>query len=97
MNDPGQANELPIACTLGAGDFETRMRELTALGRRSLLSIERSSAGPVVLSFQNDPATETELERIVAAEADCCAFLELMITTGDALDLTIDGPEGPAP
>jgi hypothetical protein len=89
--------ELPIACSLDAGDLETRQAELAAIGRRSLLSVGRADGAPVVLAFKSDAETKAELERIVAAEAACCAFLELTITTGDSLQLTIDGPEDAGP
>jgi hypothetical protein len=89
--------DLPIACLLGAGDLETRQAELSAIGRRSLVSVDRADGTRVVLSFNNDAETKLELERIVAAEAECCAFLELTITDGDQLTLTIDGPPGAAP
>jgi hypothetical protein len=86
-------SDLPIACTLGAGDLETRQAELAALGRRSLISVDRPDGGPFRLSFESDPLTKAELERIVAAEAECCAFLKMTITDSDPLELTIDGPD----
>ena len=88
--------ELPIACSLSAGDLEARQAELVAIGRRSLLAVTRADRVPV-LSFRNDGGTRAELERIVAAEAECCAFLEMKIGEGDLLTLTIDGPEGAGP
>jgi hypothetical protein len=97
IDPPQESTELPIACTLGAGDFETRLAEIRAIGRRNLLRVRRVSNGPVVLSFRRDSETEAELQRIVAAEAECCAFLELRITRGEELELTIDGPEDARP
>jgi hypothetical protein len=97
ISGPDQPDELPVACTLGAGDFETRRSELTALGRRSLISVDRSKTGPVVLSFKSDTETRSELERIVHAEAECCAFLQMTITVRDSLKLTIDGPDDAGP
>lgn len=91
MRQPSQARELPIACSLGAGDLKTRQAELSALGRRSLISIERRGGKPV-LKFSANPATKVELERIVAAERECCAFLTLSISDRDPLELLIDGP-----
>ena len=92
MSRPDQTHELPIACTLAGGDFETRQAELSALGGSSLISVDRPADGPVVLSFKSDPKTRADLDRIVAAEAECCPFLRLTITTGKRLELTIDGP-----
>jgi hypothetical protein len=88
---------LPIACALGAGDFEARQAELARLGRRSLVSIERPADGPIVLAFKGDSETRAELERIIAAEAECCAFLELGLRSGEPLELTIDGPDDARP
>lgn len=90
-------NELPIACSLGAGDLAARYAELAALGERSLVSVARSNGAAALLRFKNDPATKAELERIVAAESECCAFLEMRIADGDLLKLAIDGPEGAGP
>jgi hypothetical protein len=93
-----QKKELPIACTLGAGDFEARLAELAALGARRLISVDHPhGGGPVRLSFKSDPETKAKLQSIVAAEAECCAFLQLTITAGDLLELTIDGPDDAAP
>jgi hypothetical protein len=88
--------ELPIACSLSAGDLEARQAELAAVGRRSLISVARAE-GAAVLNFKKGPGTRSELERIVAAEAECCAFLEMNVREGDSLTLTIDGPEGAGP
>ena len=84
--------ELPIACSLQPGDLKARQAELVAIGRRSLLSVERAEGQPAVLAFRNDAGTKTELERIVAAEKECCAFLDMTITSGATLKLQIDGP-----
>jgi hypothetical protein len=97
MSERLPMDELPIACTLGAGDFEARERELVTLGRQSLVSVERTDDGPVVLRFKADAATTAELRRIVAAEAECCPFLKLTLTEGTSLSLAIDGPDAARP
>jgi len=96
MSEAGQRNQLPIACRLGADDLETRRDQLAALGRKSLISVDRRESGGVVLSFKSDPETRAELDRIVAAEAECCAFLQLTITGDERLELRIDGPSDAA-
>jgi len=90
-------NDLPLACSLGAGDRDARLKDLTEIGRR-LLSLTRRAGAPVLLRFSRDPDTKAELERIVAAEAECCAFLDMRITEQDeALQLSIAGPQGSEP
>ena len=90
-------NDLPIACSLQPGDLKTRQAELVAVGGRSLLSVKRADGEPALLAFRNDAQTRSELERIVAAEAECCAFLDMRISNGDALELQIDGPADAGP
>jgi hypothetical protein len=89
--------ELPIACSLDAGELARRQEELRALGRRALLSVRGRGELPVVLSFRGGAEIRTELERVVAAEAECCAFLDLQISGDDPLELRIDAPADAAP
>lgn len=47
------------------------------------------------LRFRSDPKTRRRLEEIVAAEAQCCSFLDLKLTErGDELVLTLTAPDG---
>jgi hypothetical protein len=96
IDRPDSRSELPIACTLDAGGFEGRQAEWAALGR-SLLSVERPERGPVLIGFRADAQTKAELDRLVAAEAECCPFLELAVVTGESLELMIDGPADAGP
>jgi hypothetical protein len=91
---PGR--ELPIACFLDAAGLRARKAELAALGR-SLISVSQPEGEPAVLSFTSDGGTRAVLDHIVAAEAECCPFLDLRIAEGDPLELTIDGPADAAP
>jgi hypothetical protein len=50
-----------------------------------------------VLRFKSARDTRAELDRLVAAEAECCPFLEMTVSEGDALELTIDGPDDAKP
>ena len=77
MNDPD-----PIACTLGESDLRQRLDEIAALGAESLIGREETGEG-CVLRFRNDESTRRRLEQIVAAEAECCSFLELEINERD--------------
>jgi hypothetical protein len=85
--------ELPIACTLSAAEMPGRLEEISALGDR-LLSRDNDGRR-VILSFRRDGDTRGRLEALVAAEARCCAFLELTLSEDDeAISLTILAPEG---
>jgi hypothetical protein len=89
-------HELPIACFLDAAGLRARKAELASLGR-SLISVSEPKGGPAVLRFTPDEGTRTVLDHVVAAEAECCPFLDLRIAEGDPLELTIDGPADAAP
>ena len=86
--------DLPLACSLDAPALEQRLAEMRELGRDALLAWEPGG----VLRFRATPDTRRRLERIVAAEAECCAFLglELCEEQGE-LRLTVSAPEGAEP
>jgi hypothetical protein len=84
--------ELPIACSLGAGDLEMRLAEIQAIGSDALLGHE-SVEGIQRLRFRADAGVRVRLESIVAAEAACCPFLDLGLECdGDELILSIAAP-----
>jgi hypothetical protein len=89
--------ELPIACSLDGRDLEARYEELAGLGRRSLISVENRECGDALLRFTRDEPTRDALRRAIAAESECCPFLDLRLSEGDPLELTIDGPADAAP
>ena len=80
---------IPIACSLGASDLRRRLDEIAALGGESL--IERSAENERhLLRFRAGTETRRRLEAIVAAEAECCSFLDLSLTEqGEHLILSI--------
>jgi hypothetical protein len=82
--------ELPIACSLGAADLERRMAEIRAVGRDALLGTGPDGS----LRFRASEGIRGRLEAIVAAEAECCAFLSLDLRDagGGELRLTISAP-----
>jgi hypothetical protein len=85
--------ETPLACSLDAGQLEERLAAIDAVGARSLTShaVEGSRH---ILRFQGSRKTRRQLEEIVAAEADCCSFLELSLRAdGEDLLLSIAAPE----
>ena len=88
--------ELPVACSLDAARLRAREVELAALGR-SLLSVSDPEGPRFVLSFTGDDETKGRLDRIVAAEAECCPFLDIQVSEGETLELSLDGPDEAAP
>jgi hypothetical protein len=65
---------LPVACTLGPADGGQRLAdwrhvtEVAGAGRDI-------ATGKVTLRFHDLPGIASELERLVAGERECCAFL----------------------
>jgi len=86
---------LPIACSLSGDQLSQRLAEIRALGRTALISVERGDAR-AVLRFQ--PAARGDLERIVAAESSCCAFLSFELhEEPPSTAFTIEAPPGGEP
>lgn len=82
----------PVACSLGATDLEQRLTAIAAVGADSLIGREVED-GRHLLRFRADSATRRRLEEIVAAEAKCCAFLDLALSEDDGgLLLSIAAP-----
>jgi hypothetical protein len=93
-DEPEKAEQPPIACGLGEGDLRDRQRSLAELGRASFLGAD-GGGGRHRLRFRGDPGTRAALEAIVAAERECCPFLDLSVgESGGELTLSIEAPEG---
>jgi hypothetical protein len=87
---------LPIACTLSSTDLRARGAELRALGGDGLLALAEEPER-AVLRFRPDPAIRERVEAVVAAESECCAFLDFALEHhDDATVLTISAPNGGA-
>lgn len=86
-----------MTCSLGASDLRRRLDEIAAVGADSL--IERNADGERhLLRFLSDAQTRHRLEAIVAAEAQCCSFLDLSLDEqGEELVLSIGAPEDGQP
>jgi hypothetical protein len=83
----------PIACSLGASDLRRRLDEIAALGSESLIAREARD-GTHVLRFRHDEETRRRLVEIVAAEAECCSFLDLDVSEREGeLVLTLVAPD----
>jgi hypothetical protein len=86
------ANDAPIACSLGASALEQRLIEMAEIGADRLISRE-TDGDRHLLRFRADADTRRRLKEIVAAEAECCAFLDLSLSEkGGDLVLAIAAP-----
>jgi hypothetical protein len=65
---------LPVACTLGPADGARRLEEWRGLAATAGLG--RDLVGrTLTVRFRDLPRVRAELDRLVAAERECCAFL----------------------
>ena len=91
------STQLPIACSLSAGELTDRLAQMAELGRDALLDTEMAERG-ATLRFAAGRGIRQRLTEIVAAESECCAFLTMAIRDEPhALALTITAPEGGEP
>jgi hypothetical protein len=65
-------DELPTACSLGATDGAARLARWRALSGARLTV--RRTADRLVVLYQARSGVQEELEALVAAERECCAF-----------------------
>lgn len=86
--------EPPVVCSLGgAGDLQQRLAEIGEVGAESLLEHRREGAAHL-LRFRSNASIRKRLEAIVAAEAECCAFLDLRLAEGCCqLEMRVAAPE----
>lgn len=90
-------DEPPIACSLSATELPVRKAEMAELGRDALVEahVEGTHAE---LRFTAGTGVRERVERIVAAESRCCAFLTLRVDDApDEVRLTIDAPQDAEP
>jgi MerR family transcriptional regulator, copper efflux regulator len=86
------ASEIPIACSLGAADLAGRLARMRAIGAAALLGVDRRPAD-ATLRFRR--SARADLEAIVAAEAECCPFLDMTLRDeAGAVALRIAAPPG---
>jgi hypothetical protein len=84
-------SETPIACTLAADDFNTRIASIAALARDALRSDERRD---LVLELRYAPDAADRVREMVRREQECCAFLTFDLREeSDHVRLTIRAPE----
>jgi hypothetical protein len=91
------SRELPVVCSLEAADLQTRLAEIADLGAEALLGGAMRDHTHL-LRFRSAPSVRRRLEKVIAAEAECCAFLDLALDEqGGDLVLTISAPEAGQP
>jgi hypothetical protein len=73
---------LPITCSLNAGDLKQRLTAIGEIGKESLID-HTTKNGRHLLRFRTTAETRKRLEEIVAAEAECCSFLDLALEERD--------------
>src|SRR4051794_22638166 len=84
--------ELSIACTLNASDFAVRERLIADLGRDALIDA-RQEETCAVLRFAARTGVRERVDRFVADESRCCAFLNMeVVDAQDEVVLTIVAP-----
>lgn len=83
----------PIACSLNSGDLKRRLAVIAKIGEESLIARENDE-GRHLMRFRADTETRKRLEEMVAAEAQCCSFLDLALEErGGELILSVAAPQ----
>ncbi|RVQ53541.1 hypothetical protein [Sinorhizobium meliloti] len=81
----------PIACTLDAGDYKTRTKQIAELASRHLRHVSRN---PLSMELTYAPEALHELRDLVRKEQECCAFLAFELRKDDdGVRLKITAPE----
>ncbi|MHB1220272.1 MAG: hypothetical protein ACYC1L_18965 [Alphaproteobacteria bacterium] len=81
----------PVACTLGLGDFKTRIGWIREVNKRALRSHARDGLA-LRLTYAADAASS--VRELVRRETACCGFLRFDVREEiDAVHLTITAPE----
>jgi hypothetical protein len=75
--------ELPLACTLDAGDGATRVRRWRALAEKSPPRAQRNGH-ELAIWWRLDTHGANELETLAASERECCAFVTWSVTRQDS-------------
>lgn len=82
----------PLSCNLSAGDLQGRLAAIADVGAKFLLASEREHDDRL-LRFRANAEARRRLEEIVAAESECCSFLNLSLQEeNDEILLSIASP-----
>jgi hypothetical protein len=86
-------DNIPIACTLSAGDYHARMEWLSALNDRALAS---HWIDGLTLRLRYRDEALSDVQELVRRETACCAFLSFDVHHSDGLvELAISAPPEP--
>lgn len=89
--------DLPIACTLSPDGLAARRSWVDALAADALLDRAATASG-LRVRLLDTPDVERRVRELVAAESQCCPFLDIELGREDgALVLYVSGPEGAEP
>lgn len=84
--------DVPIACSLSATDMRQRQSDIARLAAASLRSRTAIDGGQR-LAFSADGDTADQIDRLVAAEAECCPFLRMDVRRdGELVIVDVTGP-----
>jgi hypothetical protein len=82
--------DTPIACTLSAAEQARRFAASDAIAGRWMLDATTTDSG---VSMRFRAGAEHGLRELIAAESECCPFLEFELNRdGPDLRLTVEGP-----
>jgi hypothetical protein len=84
--------EVLVVCTLAPDALQERIKWIRRLTANKLTSHQLDGT---TLRFSYKPDAAADLERIVAEEQKCCAFLRFKLTSStDFVQLVIEAPDG---
>ena len=84
-------DDIPIACTLDAGNLKDRLASIASLNARSLKGSRRDG---LTLTLNYLPSALEDVRKMVAGEQICCAFLDFRIQEeAEQVTVTIVAPE----
>lgn len=75
----GQRDELPVACTLDASDGPSRLQRWQNL-HLVAIPVAQLTNGELEVRYQSGPGVLAELQKLVASERVCGAFVSWVVT-----------------
>lgn len=97
MDGPSSAaphGELPVACTLDGSDGPSRLQRWRHL-HHIAVPVAHITEGALEIRYRPGPGVLAELQKLVADERVCCAFVNWAVTEGDGHPvLRVTAPPG---
>jgi hypothetical protein len=86
-------DDTPMTCSLDVDRLERRLAAIVTIGATGLIAHDIDGSRHM-LRFRASEETRRSLKAIVAAEAECCSFLDLSLSAqNDELVLSIVAPK----